>query len=329
MVSKIQEKMTRLLSLVRNGRYPQAVGYASQFVLGRSLYVKHLETYLTADDIPVQVEGNTMFLSPKDPGISSELFHFGSREPEATEIMRREFERIGANVDEPVVLEIGANRGYYAFLAADTLGDDARILAFEPDPSNFEGLCKGIEANRFDTISPQRIAVGDKDTTETLNLAASSNSHTLQTVSADDDKYTGETVQTPVRRIQTLTEEADISPGDVDIVRMDIEGYESAAFDGMRELLATNSDLLVFVELHPHRVPPGELAAIVSALDTAGFEFVHASSSANPNLDGFDEVQRHLQTPKGRHTVELIARRKASGNVETVTEEQLLVGADK
>ncbi|WP_436901112.1 hypothetical protein [Halovenus halobia] len=48
-----------------------------------------------------------MLLSPGNPGISSELFHFGTREPEATAIMRSEFERINDDVDRPVVLEIG------------------------------------------------------------------------------------------------------------------------------------------------------------------------------------------------------------------------------
>ena len=39
---------------------------------------------------------------------------------------------------------------------------------------------------------------------------------------------------------------------------MDIEGYETAVFEGMDELLGAESDLLVFVELYPHRVTPDE-----------------------------------------------------------------------
>lgn len=329
MKSKIKEKGSRLLWLIRTGRLPQAVGYGSQFLFGRSLYIDHLGTYLTTDDIPVRVEGNTMFLSPSDPGISAELFHFGTREQRATAIMRSEFERIREKVDQPTVLEIGANRGYYAFLAADLLGENARIIALEPDPENFEALNKGIDANGFGTISAIRCAVGDEDTTETLNIAETSNSHTLQSVDKRDDKYTGETVETPVSRISTLIEDRDLQPEDIDVVRMDVEGFESAVFRGMEELLNTDSELLVFVELHPHRVPADKLESIVTDLEAGGFEFVHASSSAQSSLDGFDAVRRHLQTPKGRHTVELIAKRGEAEEIDAGPGDRVIAGTSE
>src|SRR6056297_1823007 len=99
MIPKLREKVGRLGWLIRTGRFPQAIGYASQHVLGRSLYIDHLATYLTTDDIPVQVEGSTMYLSPSDPGISAELFHFGAREQRATAIMRSEFAQIREQVN--------------------------------------------------------------------------------------------------------------------------------------------------------------------------------------------------------------------------------------
>lgn len=326
MKSKIKEKGSRLLWLLRAGRLPQAIGYGSQFLFGRSLYIKHLATYLTTDDIPVQVEGYTMYLSPTDRGISAELFHFGTREQQATAVMRSEFERIQEEVDRPTVLEIGANRGYYAFLAADTLGEHARIFALEPDPENFEALNKGIEANEFTTISADRCAVGDEETTEALNIAETSNSHTLQSVDERDRKYTGETVETRVTQISTLIEEKGLDMADIDIVRMDVEGYEHAAFGGMKELLDADSDLLVFVELHPHRVPTDDLDAIVSELESVDFEIVHASSSAAETLDSFAAVRDHLNTTDSRHTVELIVKRVGTEQDPEDSQDRLVAG---
>jgi len=329
MIPKLREKVGRLGWLIRTGRFPQAIGYASQLVLGRSLYIDHLATYLTTDDIPVQVEGSTMYLSPSDPGISAELFHFGAREQRATAIMRSEFAQIREQVNRPVVLEIGANRGYYAFLAATELGEPARIVALEPDPENFEALRKGIETNGFSTISAKRCAVGDEETTETLNIAETSNSHTLQSVSNEDEKYTGEGVETRVTQISTLIEDEGLDAQDIDVVRMDVEGYERAVFRGMEKLLEADSDLLVFVELHPHRVPAKELDEIVTDIEDTGLEFVHASSSAKPKLTGFDAVRRHLQTPDGRHTVELIAKRNAPDKSAPDSDERLVAGSRK
>lgn len=309
MLSKVRRKGERLAWLLRNGRVPQAIGFTSQFVLGHSLYIDHLKTYFASDQLPVQVEGNVMYLSPSDPGISTELFHFGTHEPEATGIMRRAFRQLSASSDDPVVLDIGSHRGYYAFQAADILSEEGTVYAFEPEPSNFEALRRGIETNGFGNVHAERCAIGAENTTGELKTARSSNSHTLQDVSMTSEKYTGETVETDVYRVDTYLQNADIAPEEVDLLRIDVEGYEGAVFEGIEEVLNADSDLLVFVELHPHRVEPADLHSIVDALDAAGFRLVHASSSAVSDLPDYDAVRRHTGVRAGRHTVELIAQR--------------------
>lgn len=310
MPSKIREKAERLAWLLRNGRLPQAVGFASQFVLGRSLYTDHLATYFASDQLPVMVEGNVMYLSTDDPGISTELLHFGTRERAATAIMRRAFGRLKETTDNPLVIDIGAHRGYYTFQAASILADSGTVHAVEPDPANFEALRRGIEANGFENVHAERCAIGGADTTESLKVARSSNSHTLRSVSASEsERYTGETVETDVYRVDTYLDTHGIEPADVDIVKIDVEGYEALVFEGMERLLEADSKLLVFVELHPHRVEPGKLRSIVEAIDAAGLRLVHASSSAERTLDDYDAVKRHLAVREGRHSVDLIARR--------------------
>ena len=66
MPRRITEKAERLVWLVRNGRLPQAVGYVTQLLSGRSLYTDHLATYFATEFLPVTVEGNVMYLSPGD-----------------------------------------------------------------------------------------------------------------------------------------------------------------------------------------------------------------------------------------------------------------------
>lgn len=310
MTSKVQEKFSQLAWLLWKRRVPQAIGFASQFALGRSLYTDHLAEYFASDQLPVRVEGNIVYLSPDDAGISTELLHFGTREREATAIMRRELRRVKQTSDDPIILEIGAHRGYYTFQAADILAGTGTIYAVEPDPENFDALTDGIEANRFTTISAERCAIGGEETTGTLNIATSSNSHTLRSVSGDmKRKYTGETVTTAVHRVDTYLADNRVSPDDVDIVKIDVEGYEVAVFEGMDALLNADSELIIFVELHPHRVESEKLHSMVETIEAAGFEVVHASSSAESNLPDYDAVRRHLEVPKGRHSVDLIVER--------------------
>lgn len=310
MLSKVGKKAERLAWLLRNGRVPQAVGFASQFVLGYSLYTDHLQTYFASDQLPVLVEGNVMFLSPADPGISTELFHFGTHEPEATGIMRRVFEQLAESSDDPVVLDIGSHRGYYAFQAADILSEAGTVYAFEPESANFEALRRGIETNGFENIHAERCAIGAENTTGELKTARSSNSHTLQTDSMNPEKYTGETVKTEVCRVDTYLENEDIAPDEVDVLRIDVEGYEGAVFEGIKEILNADSELFVFVELHPHRVESAKLHSIIDALDAADLRLIHASSSADSDLPDYDAVRRHTEVRSGRHTVDVIAKRQ-------------------
>ena len=309
MLSKIIEKAERLAWLVRKGRLPQAVGYVTQLLFERSLYADHLARYLATEYLPVTVEGNLMYLSPTDTGISSDLLHFGTREATATERLRREFIRLHRDVSDPVVLDIGAHRGYYAFQAADVLAGGT-VYAFEPDPTNFEALKRGIEANGFGNVRAERCAVGDADTTAELKTSVCSNSHTLGSIPDGVEwKYRGETVETKVQRLDSYLSEAGLSPEDVDLVKIDVEGHETAVFEGLTELLEADSELVVFVELHPHRADPSELRSLVDAISEAGFELVHAASSADSDIPDYDAVRRHLDTRDGRHTVGLIARR--------------------
>ncbi|MFI7019997.1 FkbM family methyltransferase [Streptomyces sp. NPDC050164] len=65
-----------------------------------------------------------------------------------------------AGLDPHTVVDIGANIGAFAVQAA-ALWPQARILAFEPEPENYELLCENIAANGFeDRIVPARTAVG-------------------------------------------------------------------------------------------------------------------------------------------------------------------------
>jgi FkbM family methyltransferase len=316
MPSKFTEKAERLAWLVRRGRLPQAVGYVSQLLFKRSLYADHLATYFATDYLPVRVKGNIMYLSPTDSGISSELLHFGTREGETTDAMRWELMRLRRNATDPVVLDIGAHRGYYTFQAAEILADGT-VYAFEPDPVNFEALQRGIETNGFENVRAERCAIGDEDTTAELKTSVCSNSHTLGSVPETLDwKYSGETVETGVRRLDSYLAEEGLTPEDVDLVKIDVEGYETAVFDGVTELLEAESELVVFVELHPHRVDPADLHSLVDAVSEAGFELVDAASSADSDIPDYDAVKRHLETRDGRHTVELVARRTPTAATE-------------
>jgi hypothetical protein len=80
-----------------------------------------------------------------------------------------------------------------------------------------------------------------------------------------------------------------IDPKDIDIVRMDIEGHEYYALDGMVDLLNEAGSLLFFLEIHPKLIKEldGEdtYVAFISKLESCGFELVEAAYSITSRVD--------------------------------------------
>ncbi len=60
-----------------------------------------------------------------------------------------------------VVVDVGANLGYFSVLAAALVGESGRVMAFEPDPANFRLLQENIALNEY----------GDRVTTLQAGLA--------------------------------------------------------------------------------------------------------------------------------------------------------------
>ena len=82
------------------------------------------------------VQGQKMFLDPGDSiGLSvNEIY-----EPCVVAVANKEIKKGG------VVLDIGANIGYFTLIFARLVGDNGKVYAFEPDPANFALLKKGSE----------------------------------------------------------------------------------------------------------------------------------------------------------------------------------------
>src|SRR3989344_3364089 len=91
----------------------------------------------------VEVMGNKIFLDDHD---SLRLSILGVHEPYQTEIIMKNVKR------GDVVLDVGANIGYYTLLFAKLVGPEGIVFAFEPDPTNFSILKKNVETNNYTNV---------------------------------------------------------------------------------------------------------------------------------------------------------------------------------
>lgn len=183
-----------------------------------------------------KVLGHRMLLDKCD---SLELAVRGVYEPLETQIA------CGLIPQGGVVVDIGANIGYYTLLAARAVGATGQVYAFEPEPENFSLLVKNLRLNGYAHVQAQNAAVSDA--TGTLKLFVSSeNKGDHRVYDAGNEKRPSVTVR--VFRLDDYF--ADDIP-QIDLLKMDIQGAEGRALEGMRGVLLSRPPRAILTEFWP------------------------------------------------------------------------------
>ena len=177
----------------------------------------------------------------------------------------------------PLVIDIGANIGQWisAFMMFASVG---RIEAFEPNPEVFE-LLRGRLGNRPDTHLHQ-FALGEEQATSVLNITQGSGLSSLL-VPSDTIRVqyapSAEIVrQLPVRVVpldQALTGETI-----VDLMKIDVQGFEHSVLRGARETLKRTRAVLIETNFVSHYVGDGSFGSLFNHLTEIGFDFWDVSS---------------------------------------------------
>jgi FkbM family methyltransferase len=205
---------------------------------------------------PVRIEcdGYVLFADPDDGQIGAPLSALQSHEPHVERFMR-EFLREG-----DVVLDVGANIGSLAMLAASRVGPAGRVIAVEPLERNRRLLARSVQANRFDQV--EVIAAAAADEAGELELRT----HPL-TSNGARPAAAGELLRGPqgssVRVPVVVLDETLAGLARLDLLKIDIEGREPIALRGFEHRLARLRPCLLS-EFHPWAM---ERAAGTPAID--------------------------------------------------------------
>jgi FkbM family methyltransferase len=143
-----------------------------------------------------------------------------------------------------IVLDIGANIGYYSLLLAKLVGKNGKVYAFEPDPDNFYLLKKNIEANGYENIIPVQKAVSDKN--EKLKLYLQKENFAGHSLRHNDSLNS---IEVDSIRLDDFFKN---KSKDINFIKMDIEGAEGRALKGMRKLLGKNKKIKIVSEFCPN-----------------------------------------------------------------------------
>jgi FkbM family methyltransferase len=145
-----------------------------------------------------------------------------------------------------IVLDAGARIGVFTTKISGALGNDGKVIAIEPEPRNHACLLKNIEANRLGNVIPIQRMLWSQTQPTRLYLSGNATSHSAYV----DDFYglTGESIIVEAKTGDEILEELHIDA--VDFLKMDIEGSEIEALNGMKRVLASDVQLAI-AAYHP------------------------------------------------------------------------------
>jgi FkbM family methyltransferase len=142
-----------------------------------------------------------------------------------------------------VAVDAGANIGIYSQFLARCVGPAGAVYSFEPAPENFERL--RTVARGFSNMHILQAAVGERTRKAELYVS--------DTLNVDHRTYLTANSTRRTVQIEMVALDDYFSPGQrVDLIKMDIQGYELQALRGADRLLADNPTTKLLLELWPY-----------------------------------------------------------------------------
>lgn len=144
------------------------------------------------------------------------------------------FVRDRAVVEGSRIVEVGTHHGFCASLLAKWIGQSGEIFCYEPVDDNCRIAKANFEANGFENVHIKQAAVGERAGMTFIAKAGSN-------PSVQSDGLLG--TRCPIVRLD------DEITGKVDLLKIDVEGYELHVLRGAQRILGSKPNLQI--EVHP------------------------------------------------------------------------------
>ena len=202
--------------------------------LVRPAYDRTLAKFAERHGLQRMINGSDSFyLSPISRGFIAEEY-----EPEVWHRIMREV-RPGDRI-----VDAGANFGLYTLAFAGRTGTAGHVTAFEPDPDSASALEANIRVNGWQSrITVVRAAVGDVNG-ETRFAGARGVESRIEA---------GRTPNPDAITVPIVTLDSAIGKEQIDVLKIDVEGFEEQVLRGGRTTLASASrgPRAILIEVHP------------------------------------------------------------------------------
>jgi FkbM family methyltransferase len=195
------------------------------------------------------------------------------------------------------VVEVGANLGYFSLVFGRAVGPKGRVVSYEPDPDVGQILRRNAAVNGYSNLEVRPVAVADQTGTMTFYRdPKTTGDNRLFSHGHDRDSFSVPVV--------TLDENLAEFSERIDLVKMDIQGAEPLALDGMERLLQERPPRRMLIEFWPHGIAGmgRDPARMIDVLRAAGYHLTRLDDHTEFELG---RALREM-TPENKDWVNLI-----------------------
>jgi FkbM family methyltransferase len=171
-----------------------------------------------------------------------------------------------------VVVDAGANIGIYSEFLSRCVGPTGAVHSFEPSPDNFRRL--RAATHKLSNVRLSQAAVGEHSGNSELFLSDKLNvDHRVYLADGDSRRS-----RVPIEMIAL---DDYFKPGErVDLLKVDIQGYELHALRGANRVLEDNPDIKLLIEFWPHGLKQAGVnwVDLITALEQKGMTIRQVSN---------------------------------------------------
>ena len=227
----------------------------------------------------VNVNGLKLYLDKKD---SLNLSINTNYEPIETKFVKDKVKK------GQIVVDVGANIGYYTTLLASLVGETGKVYAFEPDRENYELLKRNISANNLSNVIAENMAVSD--VTCEIEMFYSNDKGDQRIYNSNDGRSSYK-----VKAI-TLDDYFKSINEEIHFLKMDIQGAEGMALIGMKTTINKNKSILLNVEYWPYGLEKCGFGSynLLKLLESLGLDFYDLNNEklSIENKDDFNTLYK-------------------------------------
>ena len=234
------------------------------------------------------VHGRPFYVDTRDNIVSFEILFRRTWEPRETSLL--------GSIIEPgdYIVDIGGHIGYYAVMFGAAVGPTGRVLAVEPDPDNAAVLRMNVAINKLEgVVTIVEAAAGERSSSADLYRAETRNR-------GDHRMYRAGINRSTVTVQVIAIDDSTAGWGRVDLIKMDIQGYEPHALKGMLGTLRSNDNVVLVTEFWPAgmRLSGSDPAAFLEELRALGFVFFTMTREGSLAPAGEEALLARYAAPK-------------------------------